>query len=98
MDLLLASDGVRHGPSGLHVDFGRAEVGAVAAVSKILGAEPYVEVPVSGCGTVVSWAVGLDLTFRDGDFVGWRAEPGRFGTVGPKSQGASSAGAVCGSA
>lgn len=95
VDLVLASDGLRHGPSGQQVDFGRAEVGAVAAISRILGAKPYVRVPVTGCGVLYSWAVGLEAVFRDGNFVGWRAEPGRFGTVGLGAD-RGSAGRVCG--
>jgi hypothetical protein len=95
MDLVLAPDGVRHAPTGLHVDFGRAETGAIVAVSRILGAEPGDRVAVAGCGVVVRWSAGLDLVFRDETFVGWQAEADRFTATGDLPPGAQSAGVVC---
>lgn len=79
--LVLDAAGLRPADSALRVDFGRAEDGTVAAVSKLVGARP-VETGVNadcGAGPVkaVRWANGLTLNFRRGTFLGWISQPGR---------------------
>lgn len=85
------ADGLNPAPDGLHVtgsdlriDFGRAEAGAIAAVSKILGAEPTSRVENAECGagpiTTVSFEEGLDLLFMNGNFAGWYSDSAGFVT------------------
>jgi len=79
--LVLDADGLAPRGSSLRVDFGRAQDGAVAAVSSLLGRPPASTRPVEECGagpiTMVGWDSGLTLLFRDGDFEGWLWMPGR---------------------
>ncbi len=66
--------GLQPAGSDLRIDFGRDKTGVVEAVSRVLGARPVSDVVNAECGAgpvnTVSWA-GLDLTFMDGDFLGW---------------------------
>jgi hypothetical protein len=78
----LRADGGGLQPVGtpLRIDFGRAEAGAVAAVTRLLAAAPSSREAVAGCGgstTVVRWANGFSMTFRDDAFIGWSAAKAR---------------------
>jgi hypothetical protein len=79
--LVLDAEGLHPAGSALRVDFGRAEAGTVAAVSKLLGAEPVETAANAECGAgpvkAVRWANGLTLNFQRGTFLGWVSEKGR---------------------
>ncbi len=66
--------GVQPVGSDLRIDFGRDKAGVVEAVSRLVGARPSSDVTNAECGAgpvnTVSWD-GLDLTFMEGDFLGW---------------------------
>jgi len=83
--LATAADGLHPVGSDLQIGFGRAEEGVVAAVSRVLGADPAQRNTNTECGagtvTTVSWAAGLDLMFQDGNFAGWTAAKPDFATV-----------------
>lgn len=61
--------------SGLRIDFGRAQIGVIDTVSRLLDARPEEVVTNTECGagpvTAASWADGLTLNFQEGSFVGW---------------------------
>ena len=78
--LRLDNTGLRPVQSDLRVDFWRAQKGVISAVSKLLGTTPSSQSSVPGCGTVVVWADQLELTFIDGNFIGWAAKPALFDT------------------
>lgn len=65
---------------GQRIDFGRAEAGTVAAVTRLLGTP--LSSGVNGeCGAGPTKIVkyrGMDLLFRDGAFAGWVAESPRI--------------------
>ena len=65
------------GPSGLavagtgrEIGFGRAQAGAVAAASRLIG-PPSGRAPCEGPGEVVRWPSGLALHFPGGTLTGW---------------------------
>ncbi len=67
--------------TNLRIDFGRAEPGVIATVSRLLGADPIAIVNQTECGAgpmrAARWNAGLTLNFIDGDFDGWVVnEPG----------------------
>jgi len=86
LGMVLAQDGVRQANSKLDVSFGRAEKGAVEAVVKLLGEYSWDRTRVRGCGIVVDWLIGFEMTFVDGAFSGWAAKPGRIDTGGQTYQ------------
>lgn len=61
--------------SGLRVDFGRAQIGVVDTVSRLLDSDPAEVFTQPECGagpiTAVTWEDGLTLNFMNGSFVGW---------------------------
>jgi hypothetical protein len=73
--LRLAPGGFDVAGTGREIGFGRAPEGAIAAVSRLLGASPDARNLSDGCETV-RWAGGLELAFRDWALAGWRATPG----------------------
>ncbi|WP_139838557.1 hypothetical protein [Pseudoruegeria aquimaris] len=76
--LALAPDHLQPIGSALRIDFGRAEAGTVAAVSRLVGAQPRARIPCSnGAGAAQRWANGLTLYFLREGLHGWRLEPGR---------------------
>ena len=79
--LVLDAEGLRPAGSALRVDFGRAEAGTVAAVSRLLGAGPVETATIEECGAgpvkAVRWANGLSLNFQEGTFLGWVSGKGR---------------------
>ncbi len=67
-------DGIRINNSNLRIDFGRAQPGVIAAVSRLRESEPEISVnPECGAGvlTLARYAEGLTLLFQNNDFVGW---------------------------
>ncbi|MAX73119.1 MAG: hypothetical protein CMH66_05530 [Nioella sp.] len=67
--------GLQPAGTDLRIDFGRAEPGVIATVSRLLGSDPsrIVTQPECGAGPVraASWPGGLTLNFQEGDFRGW---------------------------
>jgi len=82
----LAPDAGGLQPAGteLRIDFGRIKAGVVEAVTRLLGASPVSETINRECAAgpvnTVSWA-GLELTFMDGDFLGWVLDDAAFATA-----------------
>ena len=69
------ANGLQPAGTPLRIDFGRAQEGVVAAVSRLLGAEPARATRTPGCTAAdaeIAWPSGLVLAFRAGTFVGWR--------------------------
>lgn len=75
----VSKDGLRPVGSDLRIDFGRAQDGVVAAVTKLQGAGPSQVGTNSECGagpvSYAQWSNGLTLNFMDGTFLGWTAQP-----------------------
>ncbi|MBF9060766.1 hypothetical protein HKCCSP123_16415 [Rhodobacterales bacterium HKCCSP123] len=73
--LTLDSRGIQPTISRLRIDFGRAQVGVVDTVTRLLGEGPVQVSTNAECGagpvTAAAWADGLTLNFQNGDFVGW---------------------------
>jgi hypothetical protein len=73
--LTLDGRGIEPTVSGLRIDFGRAQVGVVDTVSRLLDERPVEVVTQPECGagpvTAASWEDGLTLNFQDGTFLGW---------------------------
>jgi hypothetical protein len=71
----LDGNGIAPTVSGLRIDFGRAQVGVIDTVSRLLGEDPSSIGTNSECGagpiTSAQWDDGLTLNFMDGNFVGW---------------------------
>lgn len=72
-------DPLRPGPGGVDVagtgqeiGFGRAQAGAEAAVSRLIG-PPEARASCPRGGEVVSWPTGLAMHFPGGAFAGWEA-------------------------
>lgn len=58
--------------SPLRIDFGRAEAGAIAAMSRLLGSDPIESRPcASGRVRSVTWRNGFTMVFEGGAFLGW---------------------------
>ena len=79
--LSLDARGIQPTVSQLRIDFGRAQVGVVDTVRRLLGEGPDQVATNTECGagpiTAVGWADGLTLNFQDGTFVGWvSTDPG----------------------
>ena len=62
--------------SPLRIDFGRAEEGVIAAVTRLEGAGPRDAAACSGGTRALRWPSGLALHFRDGAFLGWSRQDG----------------------
>jgi len=67
--------GLQPAGSPLRIDFGRAQDGVIAAVTRLLGSAPASRTRNGECGaglvTAVRWENGLTLNFLEGDFRGW---------------------------
>jgi hypothetical protein len=68
--------------SPLRIDFGRAETGTIAAVTRLEGRGPTATTACPGGGTAVRWASGLTLHFRGGAFLGWARPDGSAAGIG----------------
>jgi hypothetical protein len=82
LGMVLDGGGLRPATGDLRVDFGREQTGAVEAATKLIGEYPSRQTRLLLCGVAVDWALGFRMIFKNGDFVGWTAVPGRFGTGG----------------
>jgi len=73
--LSLDQRGIQPTVSQLRIDFGRAQVGVVDTVTRLLGEGPAQVTTNADCGagpvTAASWSDGLTLNFQDETFVGW---------------------------
>jgi hypothetical protein len=73
--LSLDARGIQPTVSQLRIDFGRAQVGVIETVSRLLGERPVQVTTNFECGagpvTAAAWADGLTLNFQEGNFVGW---------------------------
>jgi hypothetical protein len=73
--LTLDAGGIQPMASPFRIDFGRAQVGVIDTVTRILGGGPSQITTNTECGagpiTAASWREGLTLNFQDGVFVGW---------------------------
>lgn len=83
----LDSRGIQPSVTQLRIDFGRAQVGVIDTVSRLLDEGPQEIVTNTECGagpvTAASWEDGLTLNFQDGRFVGWvNTDPGLTATGG----------------
>jgi hypothetical protein len=71
----LDGDGIEPSVSRLRIDFGRAQVGVISTVSRLLGSRPVEITTIEECGagpmTIARWEGGLALNFVDEDFRGW---------------------------
>jgi hypothetical protein len=71
----LTGTGIDPTISRLSIDFGRAQVGVIDTVSRLLRADPDEVTTVAECGagpmTIARWENGLSLNFVDEDFRGW---------------------------
>lgn len=71
----LDGNGLQPTLSGLRIDFGRAQPGVIASVSRLVGSEPSSVTRTTECGagpmTIATWPGGLALNFVEGDFRGW---------------------------
>ncbi|MHA7886166.1 hypothetical protein [Roseicyclus sp.] len=79
--LTLDARGIQPTVSRLRIDFGRAQVGVIDTVTRLLGEGPMQITTNTECGagpiTAASWEDGLTLNFQDGNFVGWvNSDPG----------------------
>ncbi|MCU4652474.1 hypothetical protein N8I71_06500 [Roseibacterium sp. SDUM158016] len=71
----LDGNGIEPTISRLRIDFGRAQVGVIDTVSRLLREQPAEITTIAECGagpmTVARWQNGLALNFVDQDFRGW---------------------------
>ncbi|MFV0360018.1 hypothetical protein [Tropicimonas sp.] len=84
-DLILKPDGLGVAGTGLEIGFGRAQAGAVQAVTRVLGEPPGGSGSLPACSggslATVNWAGGFSLAFRNGDLRGWHSGAGRVATA-----------------
>ena len=78
--MTLDAQGITPTVSQLRIDFGRAQIGVIDTVSRLLGEDPAQITTNAECGagpvTAAAWEDGLTLNFQDGAFVGWtNADP-----------------------
>lgn len=73
--MVLDAGGLQPTVSQLRIDFGRAQVGVIDTVTRIMGGGPTQITTNTDCAagpvTAASWRDGLTLNFQDGVFVGW---------------------------
>ncbi len=71
----LDGSGIAPSVSGLRIDFGRAQVGVIDTVTRLLDDAPVAVTTNAECGagpvTAAVWEDGLTLNFMDGNFMGW---------------------------
>jgi hypothetical protein len=74
--------GIAIAGSPLRIDFGRAQAGTIAAVTRLEGRGPAATTACPGGTTAVRWASGLTLHFRGGAFLGWARPDGTAAGIG----------------
>lgn len=62
--------------SPLRIDFGRAQAGTIAAVTRLDGRGPSATTACASGVTAVRWPSGLTLHFQRGAFLGWSGADG----------------------
>jgi hypothetical protein len=71
----LTGGGIDPSISRLSIDFGRAQVGVIDTVTRLLKTGPVEVTTVTECGvgpmTIARWENGLSLNFIEEDFRGW---------------------------
>ena len=77
----LTGGGIDPTISRLSIDFGRAQVGVIDTVTRLLRAGPGEVTTIAECGagpmTIARWENGLSLNFIEEDFRGWvSSDPG----------------------
>jgi hypothetical protein len=70
------ADGIALVGSPLRIDFGRAQAGAISAVTRLEGRGPAGTTACAGGVSAARWDSGLALHFRDGAFLGWSRPDG----------------------
>lgn len=74
-ELVLGSEGLDVGTTGLEIGFGRAPEGAIAAISGATGSRPVADAMRADCGGAnlreVRFDNGLSVYFRDRMLIGW---------------------------
>jgi hypothetical protein len=70
------ADGIALIGTTQRIDFGRAEAGVVAAVTRLEGRGAVATTGCPGGATAVRWPSGLSLHFADGAFLGWARPDG----------------------
>ncbi len=73
--------GLQPNGTSLRIDFGRDMAGVITAVTRLKQDAPKPLYEVPGCGVVLVWRDGLQLTFVEGDFRGWTLGESRAGVV-----------------
>lgn len=84
---IISKDGVRLLDQDRMVAFGESEAEVVAYVSGVFGAQPALSQERCRTGqlTHADWGRGLKLSFQDGRFVGWTADPRLEGAYGNRA-------------
>jgi hypothetical protein len=65
------ADGIALIGTPQRIDFGRAQEGVIAAVTRLEGRGPAATTACLSGVTAVRWPSGLSLHFADGAFLGW---------------------------
>ncbi|SFC81745.1 hypothetical protein [Tropicimonas isoalkanivorans] len=83
-DPVFTDGGITAGGTGREIGFGRAEPGAVVAMSKLMGTGPAAVAPACTGLRAARWADGTTLYFAErpydpAAFVGWRTATGQAG-------------------
>ena len=96
--MALGPNGLLDTASGKEISFGRAQDGAITAASALLNGRPDAVTRRDCGGTPVGlavWRNTLEMQFRGGAFVGWRAERSALPRLAPLGITTPSAGRVC---
>ena len=82
--VVVTSGGLVPVGSILRIDFGRAQLGVIEAVSKLQGAQPEQVSTIEECGagpvTAARWTNGMTLNFQNEVFLGWTVQAPFAGT------------------
>ncbi len=76
-----AAQGIDVGSTGLEIGFGRAEQGAIAAMTRLTGSQPQRGATPCPAVTSARWPDGAVLYFESGTFVGWSKDGETAGRV-----------------
>ena len=96
--MALGPDGLVDTTTGKEISFGRAEAGAITSAAALLGRRPDVVTERRCPGGPVSLAVWRDtveMQFRAGSFVGWRAVRSALPRTQPLTPATDAAGQTC---
>ncbi|PRY20715.1 hypothetical protein CLV78_11288 [Aliiruegeria haliotis] len=81
---VFTNQGIDVGTTGLEIDFGRTEPGAIKALSKLIGRAPATVAPACSGLRAARWADGTTMYFEErrydpAAFVGWSTSDGSAG-------------------